>query len=149
MTLAITTVSTSIAALSVAGVTICDLGNIPPSGERVCPILFPDPENPISNLTVTRQSYGGGSSRLEDAEYDLNYIYLHCELGAGRTGLDFIEAAVQKVQLIFDAIEGVDVLSGAVDISFSPGIRVATIVDPSLKQYLGSNLTFHVTEFWR
>jgi hypothetical protein len=149
MTLAITTVSTSIAALSVSGVTICDLGNIPPSGERVCPILFPDPENPLSSFVAERVSYGGGSSALEDVDYDLNYIYLHCELGAGRTGLDYIEAAVEKVQAIYDAVLSVDTFTGGVDIMPTSNVRLVTLSDPSGKQYLGCNLTFHVKEFWR
>ena len=87
MTLAITTVCTSIAALNISGVKICDLDNIPPSGTRVTPILFPDPANPLSNFTPEVESFGGGSSRLLDVDYDLNYVYIHCEMGAGELDL--------------------------------------------------------------
>ena len=149
MTLAITTVCSSIADLVVEGVTICDLGNIPPSGQRLTPILFPDPANPVSNFVVERMSYGGGSSYLLDADYDLNYIYIHCEMGAGRTGLDYLKDCVLKVQAIYDEVLEIDTFSGGVDISPTSDIQITTIADPSGKNYLGCSLTFHVKEFWR
>jgi len=149
MSLAITTVCTSIAAVTVAGVKICDLDNIPPSGTRVTPILFPDPANPISNMECTPESYGGGSSRLMDVDYDLNYVYIHCEVGAGRTGLDYLEDCILKVQAIYDAVLSIDVFAGGVDILPTSNIQIITMTDPSGKNYLGCALTFHVKEFWR
>ena len=149
MTLAISTVCSSIASLKVPGVTICDLSNVPPSGERVTPILFPDPANPVSNFVVERMSYGGGSSYKLDADYDLNYIYIHCEMGSGRTGLDYLEACVEKVQLIYDEVLEIDTFTGGVDISPTSDIQITTMTDPSGKNYLGCSLTFHVKEFWR
>ena len=149
MTLAITTVSTAISKVTVKGVTIKDLGKIPPSGLRVTPILFPNPENPLSNFTPTIESFGGGSSRLTDVEYDLNYMYLHCEMGAGRTGLDYLEECMLKIQAIYDAVLNIDTFSGGVDIIPTGDIALMTISDPSGKNYLGCTLTFHVREFWR
>jgi len=149
MTLAITTVCTSIAALSVSGVKICDLDDIPPSGTRLTPILFPDPANPLSNFTPEIESFGGGSSRLLDVDYDLNYVYIHCEVGAGRTGLDYLEGCVNSIQAIYDAILSIDVFTGGVDIIPTSNIQIITMADPSGKNYLGCALTFHVKEFWR
>jgi hypothetical protein len=148
MSLAISTVCTSIAALTVAGVTICDLDNIPPAGKRLLPILFPDPANPISNFTSIRESFGGGSSALMNVEYDLNYMFVYCEIGAGRTGLDFLEDCMLKVQAIEDAVISIDVIVGAVDITPLP-FAINTITDPSGNNYLGCAMTFHVIEFWR
>ena len=149
MTLAITTVCTSIAVLTVAGVSIKDLGHIPPSGERLTPILFPDPANPLSNFVATTESFGGGSSRLLDVDYDLNYIYIHCEMGTGRTGLDYLEGAMLKIQAIYDAVLSIDTFTGGVDILPTSNVMLNVITDPSGKNYYGCNMTFHVKEFWR
>jgi hypothetical protein len=149
MTLAITTVCNSIADLNVDGVNICDLGNVPPTGQRLLPILFPDPANPVSNFVVERMSYGGGSSYKLDADYDLNYIFIYCEMGAGRTGLDYLEDCVEKIQAIYDEVLEIDTFTGGVDISPTSDIQITTIADPSGKNYLGCSMTFHVKEFWR
>jgi hypothetical protein len=149
MTLAITTVCTSIAALTVAGVTIKDLDAVPPSAIRLTPVLFPAPENPISNFLATRESFGGGSSALVNVEYDLNYIFLYCELGSGRTGLDWLEDRMLKVQAIYDEVLEIDVITGAVDVWPTGNVQFITLTDPAGNQYLGCAMTFHVTEFWR
>ena len=149
MTLAITTVCESIAALTITGVKIRDLSNVPPSAMRLTPILFPDPANPISNFVVERMSYGGGSSYLLDADYDLNYIFLYCESGSGRTGLDYLEDRMLKVQAIYDAILLIDTFEGGVDISPTSNVQFTSMTDPGGKEYLGCVMTFHVKEFWR
>jgi len=149
MSLAITTVCTSIAALTIAGVKIRDLDNVPVSALKLTPILFPDAANPISNFTPTRESYGGGSSMLCDVEYDLNYLFLYGELGGGRTGLDYLEDRMLKVQAIYDAILGIDTLTGAVDVWPNSNVQFVTLADPAGKEYLGCAMSFHVQEFWR
>ena len=148
MTLAISTVCTSIAALTIAGLHIYDLDNIPPSGTRLLPILFPDPASPISNFTSIRESFGGGSSALMNVEYDLNYMFVYCEIGAMRTGLDALEDCVLMIQAIEDAIISIDTIVGAVDITPLP-FTVNVVDDPSGKHYMGCAMTFHVIEFWR
>lgn len=149
MALAITTVCHSIASLSVSGVTIKDLGDVPPSGERVTPVLFPNPENPISNIECVSESYGGGSSRLMDVDYDLNYIYIHTKMGAGRTGLDYLEGCVTKIQAILDEVLEIDTFTGGVDVLPNTSINITVMSDPAGNNYLGCALTFHVKEFWR
>lgn len=149
MTLAITTVCTSIASLTVAGVTIKDLDNVPPSAVRLTPILFPQPENPLSNFSAARESFGGGSSMLANVEYDLNYLFLYCELGSGRTGLDWLEDRMLKVQAIYDAVLGIDTITGAIDVWPTGNVQFITLTDPANNSYLGCAMTFHVLEFWR
>jgi hypothetical protein len=149
MTLAITTVASSIASLVIAGVTIKDFDNVPPSAIRLTPILFPSPENPLSNIVVERVSYGGGSSAEIDVDYDLNYIFLYCEMGSGRTGLDYLEDRMEMVQAVYDAVIGIDTITGAVDVLPSQNVQFVTLTDPAGKEYLGCMMTFHVKEFWR
>lgn len=149
MTLAISTVFTSIAALTVADVKICDLSNIPPAGKRIAPLLFPDASNPISNIECVPESQGGGSSRLMDVDYDLNYLFIYVEIGSGRTGLDYLEKCIEKIQAIYDAVLSIDIANGAVDILPTSNIQPSVIEDPSGANWFGCALTFHVKEFWR
>jgi hypothetical protein len=149
MSLAVTTVCAYIAALNVPGLTIYDLSNIPVSGERIMPCLFPNADNPLSNFVAERKTFGGGSSVLADADYDLNYLFMFCELGAGRTGLDFLEAEVEMWQAIVDEIMEIDTITGAVDVWPVGNMTFGVYADPSGKQYHGCAITFHVKEFWR
>jgi hypothetical protein len=149
MTLAISTVCSSIAALDMGDIHVCDLHNVPPVGTRLTPILFPDPANPLGNFVPASISFGGGSSRLMDCDYDLNYMFVYCEIGAGRTGLDYLEKCMEAVQDIYDAVLSIDTIDGAVDIIPNPGVQITTVSDPGGKNFLGCSLSFHVKEFWR
>ena len=80
MALSITTVTNSIAALSVTGVTIKDIDEIPASVDAYdCPILYPEPVDFVTNLTVTAASFQG----KYDVEYDLTYTFLYAQIGEG------------------------------------------------------------------
>ena len=66
----IATVATSIAALSVSGVTLKDTDEIPEEVfSRHCPVLFPDPDDFITNLRIEPQSLGVGTIRKIDVFY--------------------------------------------------------------------------------
>lgn len=150
MTLAISTVIASIADLTITGMyKICDLSDIPASCLRLTPILIPVPGAEVTDFTLNRQTFGGGSSVLADCEYDLNYYLLYCEAGSGRSGLDYEQSRVELVQAIWDAIIGIDTLSGAVDIYPKGNVNFTTVQDPSNNEFLGCQLVFHVLEFWR
>ena len=149
MTFHTVTVCESIAALDVNGVTIKDLAHVPPDATRLTPVLFPEPLKPLGNLVTTRMSFGGGSSALADAEYDLNYLFLYCPIGSGRTGLDYLADRMKKINAIWDAILSVDILEGAVDITLSGDVVWSDIADPAGNTYQGCSLTVHIKEFWR
>lgn len=149
MVLAITTVVDSISQLSIEGVQVCDFSNIPPSALRLTPLLIPIPGAAVTNFTASRKSFGGGSSALADAEYDLNYYFLYCEAGSGRSGLDYEEDRWKKVQAIIDEIMEIDTITGAVDVWPAGNVTFTTLQDPAGNQFLGCQLVFHVQEFWR
>ena len=70
MALAFTTITNSIAAIDVLGVTIKDLDEIPEAViARDCPILYTEPVNFISNFVYTRESQGGGDVALANVTY--------------------------------------------------------------------------------
>lgn len=149
MTLAISTVIASIADLTVTGLSICDLTDIPVSALRLTPIMIPIPGQEVTEFTATRETFGGGSSALVDCDYDLNYYLLYCEAASGRTGLDYEQNRLEMVQAIWDAVLAIDTLTGAIDIWPKGGVNFVTLQDPSGNQFLGCQLVFHVKEFWR
>ena len=85
MTLQADTIATSIAGLSVSGVTIKDLDGISEQVHaRACPLLYPKPDGFMSNLRVERDSFGPASNARKTVRYTLSYVYLHAPIGEGR-----------------------------------------------------------------
>ena len=117
MTLALATVTNSIAALTVTGLTIKDIDEIPPDCARLCPVMFPEPLNFITNFTSTRDTFGPAAIANKTAEYDMNYTFLYVPLSTGRTGLDTYDEMMAMVSLIQDEILENDDLAGVTDIS--------------------------------
>lgn len=146
MALAAVTIADSIAGLSVSGVTIKDLDQIPQEVQaRDCPILFPDPSRYVSDLSVGVDSFGSGSAK-KTVKYMLNYVFLYSETGVGRGLADNAAGVVTKVMLILDAFLANDALTGSIDIT--PLTTTAGVVnDPSGKPFYGALLSFAVTEF--
>ena len=144
----IATVLDSISKLSVSGVTIKDVDEIPQEvTERLCPILFPSPDGLVTGLTVTPQSFGAGTSGKNDVNYTLNYVYLHAPIGSGRFIADNVSAMVAKVVLILNALIANDAVTGSVDIEPSIG-EFGVIEDLSGNQFHGVTITIKVLEFY-
>ena len=144
MTLQIVTICDSISDLSVSGVTIFDVDQIPPDATRLLPCMFPEPVNFVTNFTTDRNTFG--SSGFKTVEYDLNYTFLFTPIGAGRTGLDFYDEMLTKVGLIVDAVLANDTITGAWDIKTQGTTDFGPVPDPAGNQYLGCRLVFHVIE---
>ena len=147
MDTSISTIAHSIAALSVSGVTLHDIHDIPPDCTRLVPCLIPEPLNYVTNYTSSRDSFGPSSTAQKTVEYDLNYTYLFAEIGSGRTGLDFYDDMVAKFEAILDVIHDNDTLSGVVDIMPQGAVDFGPVPDPAGNQYLGCRLVLHCIEF--
>ena len=111
MALAFATVADSIAALSVSGVTLKDVDNIPEDATGLGPLIIPAP-NYLTNFSMTRQSYGGGSSAEMDVSYTLNYRLLFAPVGAGRGFIGVVDVMVDKLALFLDAVLAIDTIDG-------------------------------------
>ena len=118
MSLAITTITNSIAALSINGLTIKDVDEIPQGlVDRDCPILIPDPDNFVSGFSVTPDTL---NKSKWTAEYTLNYLLLYAIVGSGRTtSMEKFSGMVSKAFAFIDAVAASATLTGAVD--WEPG----------------------------
>ena len=148
MALAIATIVTNIAAISVTGVTIKDMDNIPEQvNARDCPILIPEPVDFVSNFEVERNSYGSAAQSKKTARYTLNYTFMYQPVGASRTGLDKYGDMVEKAFAIIDAIIANDDLGGTVEFMPQDTVSFGVVLDPAGGTFQGCRILIRVTEF--
>jgi len=148
MALAFATITDSIAGISVSGVTIKDIDEIPESVlVRDCPIMYPEPDGFISGLTYTRDSTGPGSTALATVTYNMTYAFLYTPVGAGRGLFDIYDDMLTKVGLIIDAIIISDGITGVVDLTIGDAIQFGAVPDPAGNMFIGTRLIFAIMEF--
>ena len=148
MTLSFTTISNTIAALSIAGLTIKDIDEVPAKGDRV-PILFAL-DNFITNFVLVDKVLGVPSTRSMTVTYTMNYRLLFAKVGEGRTNiLEAYNGLSAMVGLILDAILAMDTTTGVEDLV--PGTPAITNLGQVLAQdaliYYGCDFHFDCTEF--
>lgn len=151
MTIAFTTITNSIAALSITGaqtINIRDIDEIPDAVEaRDCPILFPDPTNFITNFTPVRKSFGGGTVAKFDIQYNMNYLFLQTAVGSGRGLFDVMDDMLDNIAAIFDAIIDNNLVTGLVDMTPSGIAEFGPVRDPAGNDFLGTNVIIQILEF--
>jgi hypothetical protein len=147
MTIALATVTNSIAALTVTGLTIKDIDEVPPDCTLITPVMFPEPLNFITNFTSTRDTFGSSTAANKTVEYDMNYTFLYVPVSSGRTGLDVYDEMMAMTSLILDDILQNDDITGVTDISPQGVIDFGPVPDPAGNYYIGCRLVFHIIEY--
>lgn len=145
-TLNILTVADSISKLVVSGLTIKDADEIPAALEgRDCPVMFLDPDNPISFDPVDVISFGGLSAKM-DAHYTLNYILVYSLAGAGRTNkLEKFAGMLGLAADVVEAIMGASAITGAVN--WNASIGNAAVLTWGDKSFDSISISISITEF--
>lgn len=147
MALAALTVATSIAGLSVSGVNMKDVDEIPEKVEaRDCPIIFPKPDGFLSDLEVEVDSFGSASAK-KTVRYKLNYVFLQAPVGSARGLFDVYEDCVTNALAFLDALIANDAITGAVDIQPSGIPTFGPTQDPSGNTFHGCIFSLAVEEF--
>ena len=128
MSVQLVTIANSITEISVSGLTIKDVDEIPTSiNQRDCPLLIPNPENYISGVKIEPDSFGTGSDRKMTLTYSLSYMLIYGEVGGGRVHtIDTYAGMLTKACAFMDAFYALNGLTGAVDFD-------ATLGDPSIR----------------
>jgi hypothetical protein len=147
VTCSVNTVASSIAALSVSGVTIKDIDKIPDSAKLLCPVLIPQPNDYMSNTLMSFESFGSNGTAKMDLEYDLNYVYLHCEAGSGVNAFAPFSSLMTKLAAILVVIFSNDAITGLVDMKLNSVSNVGIINDPAGNSYWGVLVSLHVKEY--
>jgi hypothetical protein len=147
MSLAITTITDSISKLSVSGLVIKDIDEIPVGVDARQPTLIPLPDF-VTNFVMIRDSFGGGTTAKMTVSYTLGYRLLYKPVGAGRE-LEYYDNLVSMAGLIMDAILAIDTLTGLVDIEPEANgiINMGVVNDPAGNAFLGCDIRMRVKEF--
>lgn len=152
MAIAIATVANSIESLSVTGLTIYDVDNIPTAVDtREKAALVPLPDY-ITNISFERDSFNVISAGVNVAKWTLTYT-LHYRLfyklaGSGRAvQVEYYDGVIDMIAAIWDAILAINTYSGGIDILPSGVFGIGFVQDASNVSFLGCDLAFTCQEF--
>ena len=140
-------VANSIAALSVAGVNLKDIDEIPAKASKREPFIIPLPHF-VTDFTHERDSFGIGTVAKQTVEYTLNYRLCYKRAGAGRANIiEYYDEMIAKAALFFDAVMAIDTFTGGVDMVPAGLFNMGIVNDPADNQFIGCDLSVRVTEF--
>ncbi len=143
-TIGFLTVTNSIAALSISGVTVKDADEIPEAIGLGAAILMPRPDNFITEFRMTPAEQ---SKQNWDVSYTLNYQYIHCAIGGGLGTFAIYAAMLNNLATIVLAFANDATLTGAID-NGAPQIgTIGQIVDPANNIYHGCAVSIKITQF--
>jgi hypothetical protein len=146
VTVHIATVATSIAALSISGVTIKDISGIPANANLQPATLYPNPDNWIDGIKIEAQTFGIAGVEKQQLDYDLHYRYIHCAPGAVGA-FDYYPSLVSAIATIMQVICINDTVTGAQDFRLKSMSAPKIVTDPAGNSFWGCDFTFHVIEF--
>jgi len=152
MSFLLATVTNSIAAMSVAGLTIKDIDEIPVRVYgRNCPILYPEPLDFTPSFEAIKMTFGRGATVKWNMHYDLVYTLLYAPVGSGR-GMELYAPTIAMGCLIFDELMEALPITGA-ELVIPGGWSIpGPLYDPTgpgatdAEAFYGMKLTFRVTE---
>lgn len=147
MAISTVTVADSISKLSVSGVTIKDLDEIPNGVlSRDCPLILPAPDF-IQVAEVERDTFGSGSGAKWTFSYALNYRLFYKPVGTERNIGVIYPELVTKSMLFVDAVIANDDLTGATDTNFGSVSGFGIVPDPDDSLFWGCDIQINITEF--
>jgi len=147
ITSSIGTVADSIAGLTISGVTIRDIDQIPDTANMLCPLLIPDPSGFVTDISVSFETYGSNGSAKVNTNYTLNYIFLFCEVGSGIGTYAAYSGLITKLSAILVAINSNDSISGAVDVKINNISNIGVVTDPAGIEYWGLSFSLRILEY--
>jgi len=149
MTLQFDTVTDAISKLTVAALKIKDIDEIPVEGGKSRQaLLIPKPVDFMTDVSMVRKSFGGGSSAKMDFGYVITYRLLYKPIGDGRSNiLAPYPQLIAMIRAIWDAILAIDVFPGCEDIIPAGISMVGPTEDPTGVLYWGADFSFRIMEF--
>ena len=142
------TVIQSISQISISGINMKAANQIPENAQMETPCFFLAPDNSMTNSTQERVSFGGAGTALMNANYTLNYRYLHAPIGTVGSLFTVYPAMLTNLKAILEAIAANDNISGAVDMTFGGITHIGALADPAgSMQYHGMEFALNILEF--
>jgi len=153
MTLNTETLITSIAALSVTlkstkALKILTEATIPESANGLGGVMFPRPDNFITDMVIEQDTYGSNGSEKQTIKYSMHYVFCDVPVGSGRSLGSNYDVLLYDVLAITNVIAVNDQIGGATDFRFGDLEGFGVIADPSGKQFFGALFKFDVQQFF-
>lgn len=142
-------VVTSIAGLTISGITFLDTDKIPMDATMLGPVFYPRPNEFITDIAPARVSQGGNGTALMDLEYTLHYMYLHAPLDSGINVLAVYQGLISNLAIIIAKLAAFDdpAPDMAVDLMIESISSVGPVADPSGNAFHGVEIALRVKEF--
>ena len=137
----------NIAAITIEGVQIRDIDEVPEQGDYRTSILFPDPDGFITNLLITRDSQGAGGTALMTVKYTLNYRFVFVPVGSLRNLANVYGKMTEKIVDIIEAFMAEDDIAGVIDMEVLDIPTVGAVQDPAENIWHGCTISLRITEF--
>lgn len=134
--------------INVPGINFRDIDGVPESALPILPVVFPAPDNFITDLEWTRDSYGSDDVAKMSITYTLHYRYLHAVIGSGGGLLSVYSSMIANIVKILSAIFADSNYSGAIDLTLLDISNIGPMSDPAGEtQYHGMEFSLKVLEF--
>lgn len=137
-----TTVTNSIAALSISGVTVRDADQIAASRLAESAVLSPRPEDFVTNFAVTPDEI---TKQKFTVRYTLNYVYFHSQIGT--MTFSVYQSMLTNLAAILVAMINNHVISGALDTDAPKLSRFGSVFDPAGNAYFGCVISLDIMQF--
>lgn len=144
-TLHVVEVARAIAAMTIDGVTVAELEEMPLSAtSRDLPLLAPAVDRAFLSDWVSRRISAQGNVAMA---YTLNYTFYYAPFGQGRGLADIYPSLIAAVQTVVDAFNAVTRVNGCKRLELAGLPQVGLVRDASENQFHGALLALRVTEF--
>lgn len=143
-------IAAGIAALTVSGVTIKDISNIPEAvTPRDLPMLYPSPNNwkngGTSEPSTGALTFGPPTGRTWLFNRIYKYVYLHAPAGAGRSIAENYTALSAKEDAIVEALTALDLAN--VDVKQIEVADYGVLEDSAGSKFYGFTVTLTLREY--
>lgn len=147
ITVNLATIAESIAALNISGVHVRDIDQIPESAMSILPVLYPRPNEFVTNMSFERETFGGDSGATMTLRYVLNYQYLHAVVGSGGGLLAVYNGLITNLVRILEAIFADSNPDGAWDMQLLTVSNIGVLTDPAgMEKYHGVEISLQVID---
>lgn len=139
-------ITEAIAHLSIDGVTVKDVPQIAASWVSLSNVLYPNPDEFVTNFQLQYRSLPRGADAKVDIQYTLNYRFLGTQIGdMGNLGKAY-SAAIDKILLVIAAMmETTSPYDGRVDMTLG-AVSIGARVDPAGNGYHGADIALNIME---
>lgn len=138
---------TAIKALTISGLTIYGLDDLPEQVDARSDVsMFPDPFGYITNLTIANVTFGAHDA-AKDARYRINYVFAVKSTQAGRGLYEYIQPTAEIAQDIIEILTTSDLTAaGAVETTVSCPF-IGQVEDPAGNKFHGGKIAVDILDF--